>query len=861
MTPARKLKMFDLLVRMGYKEIEVGFPSASQTDFDFVRQLIEGDRIPDDVHDLGADPGPRGPDRAHRRSRWSGADRATIHLYNATAPLFRRVVFRVDKDECRDIAVRGTEMVMKYAEELPRRLTRLRLPVLPGDLHRHRAGRSPSTSARRSPTCGSPRPGREIILNLPATVEMSTPNVYADQIEWFGRQPDPPRAHARSACTRTTTAAPRSPRPSWRMMAGADRVEGCLFGHGERTGNVCLVTLGMNLFSQGIDPQIDFSDIDEIRRTVEYCTQLPVHPRHPYAGDLVYTAFSGSHQDAIKKGLEDLDRAGRRAGHPRRARCRGRRRTCPIDPHGRRPHLRGRHPGQQPVRQGRRGLHPQGRPQARPAAPRCRSSSAGSSSSTPTPRAARSRRRRSGRSSRAEYLDREAPLKLNSVHTSSAAGEKDALTVNVYVDGELQHPRRRPATARSRRSSTLNDCWPRPRRHGGPPTSGCSTTPSTRSPRAATPSPRRTSSARSATRSLWGVGLDANIVTASLKAVDQRRQPRLTDPPPARAGRRGLDCAPCWCRERIGQFFVEGDGGRDRLEYTEYGSGDAWVVLLHGQLMPRRMHQPLARALAAEGLHVVTLDLLGHGRSDRPADPLVYSMTAVRPSRSWRCSTTSAPTQAVIGGTSLGANVVARGRRASRPTGSGACSSRCRCSTTRWRPGSSPSRRCCSPPASCRSPSTRGPAADPAGARAGWCRSGSGSCSTPSTSAPTRWRRCCTAVLRPGRAVVAASGARSPAPALVVGHPRDPIHPAADAAMLADELPHATLRAGAAASSSGGSRPDRLDRAAVDFAHRLLEDAAPRRRTRDLAPAPRGAEWAGAPLPRRGDRAAHPQAG
>ena len=150
-------------------------------------------------------------------------------------------------------------------------------------------------------------------------------------------------------------------------MAGADRVEGCLFGHGERTGNVCLVTLGMNLFSQGVDPQIDFSDIDEIRRTVEYCTQLPVHPRHPYAGDLVYTAFSGSHQDAIKKGLEDLERRGRRAGTPVDADAVGG--AVPADrPEGRRPHLRGRHPGQQPVRQGRCGLRPQGRAQARPAA-------------------------------------------------------------------------------------------------------------------------------------------------------------------------------------------------------------------------------------------------------------------------------------------------------------------------------------------------------------------------------------------------------------------------------------------------------------------------------------------------------------
>ena len=232
-----------------------------------------------------------------------------------------------------------------------------------------------------------PDDGREIILNLPATVEMATPNVYADQIEWFSRQ------LTRRENT-TISLHPHNDRGTavaateLAMMAGADRVEGCLFGHGERTGNVCLVTLGMNLFSQGVDPQIDFSDIDEIRRTVEYCTQLPVHPRHPYAGDLVYTAFSGSHQDAIKKGLEDLERQAAEPGVPvARAALGG---AVPADrPEGRRPHLRGRDPGQQPVRQGRRRLRPQGRAQARPAAPRADRVQPGRSRSTPTPRAAR----------------------------------------------------------------------------------------------------------------------------------------------------------------------------------------------------------------------------------------------------------------------------------------------------------------------------------------------------------------------------------------------------------------------------------------------------------------------------------------
>ena len=259
-----------------------------------------------------------------------GVHHANIHLYNALAPLFRRVVFHASKDEIKDIAVRGTELVMKYAES-------------PGWTRPSSATSTPRRSSP-APSCRSrvevceavsdvwqPDDGREIILNLPATIEMATPNVYADQIEWFSRQ------LTRREFT-TISLHPHNDRGTavaateLAMMAGADRVEGCLFGHGERTGNVCLVTLGMNLFSQGIDPQIDFSDIDEIRRTVEYCTQLPVHPRHPYAGDLVYTAFSGSHQDAIKKGLEDLEhqaagRACRSAQLPWEAPY------LPIDPH------------------------------------------------------------------------------------------------------------------------------------------------------------------------------------------------------------------------------------------------------------------------------------------------------------------------------------------------------------------------------------------------------------------------------------------------------------------------------------------------------------------------------------------------
>jgi 2-isopropylmalate synthase len=312
MSPARKHKMFDLLVRMGYKEIEVGFPASGQTDFDFIRELIEGDRVPDDVRISVLT---QAREDLIERSVQSlvGARMATVHLYNATAPIFRRVVFRIDREECKALAVEGTRHVMKYAEAL---------------LHGTDFGYEYSPEIFMDTeldfaldVCAGvmdvwqPEPDREIILNLPCTVERSTPNVYADQIEWMSR--NLPRRD--SVCVSVHTHNDRGTAVAdaeLAVLAGADRIEGCLFGNGERTGNVCLVTLGLNLFSQGIDPMISFSDIDEIRRTVEYCNQLPVHPRHPYAGDLVYTAFSGSHQDAIKKGFEALEADAARAGIP-----------------------------------------------------------------------------------------------------------------------------------------------------------------------------------------------------------------------------------------------------------------------------------------------------------------------------------------------------------------------------------------------------------------------------------------------------------------------------------------------------------------------------------------------------------------
>jgi 2-isopropylmalate synthase len=312
MSPARKHTMFDLLVRMGYKEIEVGFPSASQTDFDFVRELIETDRIPDDVR-ISVLTQAREDLIERTVQSLRGASKASVHLYHAAAPLWRKVVFGIGREECKALAVEGTRHVMDYAEKYldgtdfgyeysPEIFMDTELDFAL-DL---------STAVM---DLWEPGPDREIIFNYPCTVERSTPNVYADQIEWMSRNL-PDRDYV---CVSVHTHNDRGTAVAdaeLAVLAGAQRIEGCLFGNGERTGNVCLVTLGMNLFSQGIDPMIDFSDIDEIRRTVEYCNQLPVHPRHPYAGDLVYTAFSGSHQDAIKKGFEALEAEAAAAGVP-----------------------------------------------------------------------------------------------------------------------------------------------------------------------------------------------------------------------------------------------------------------------------------------------------------------------------------------------------------------------------------------------------------------------------------------------------------------------------------------------------------------------------------------------------------------
>src|SRR5690348_12657113 len=312
MSPARKHKMFELLVRLGYKEIEVGFPASGQTDFDFIRELIEEDRIPDDVR-ISVLTQAREDLIERSVQSLAGARMATVHMYNATAPIFRRVVFRIDREECKALAVEGTRHVMKYAEQ-----------YLDGTDFGYEYSPEIFMDTELDfalDVCAGvmdvwqPGPGREIILNLPCTVERSTPNVYADQIEWMSRNL-PSRDHV---CLSVHTHNDRGTAVAdaeLAVLAGADRVEGCLFGNGERSGNVDLITLGLNLYSQGIDPEIDFSDIDEIRRTVEYCNRIGVHERHPYAGDLVYTSFSGSHQDAIKKGFDDLERRAAEAGRP-----------------------------------------------------------------------------------------------------------------------------------------------------------------------------------------------------------------------------------------------------------------------------------------------------------------------------------------------------------------------------------------------------------------------------------------------------------------------------------------------------------------------------------------------------------------
>ncbi len=520
MTPARKHTMFDLLVGMGYKEIEVGFPSASQTDYDFVRQLIEQGKIPEDVT-ISVLTQAREDLIERTVQSLVGTTRANVHLYNATAPLFRRVVFGVDRDECRTIAVRGTEMVMKYAEELLSAAgTEFGYQYSP-EIFTGTELEFAVDVCEAVSDVWQPGPDREIILNLPATVEMSTPNVYADQIEWFSRQLTR-REHSVVSLHPHNDRGTAVAATELAMMAGADRVEGCLFGHGERTGNVDLVTLGMNLFSQGIDPQVDFSDIDEVRRTVEYCTQLPVPPRHPYAGDLVYTAFSGSHQDAIKKGLEDLERQATAAGVPVNE-FPWEAPYLPIDPKdvGRsyeaviRVNSQSGKGGVAYILKAEHKLELPRRLQIEFS--RVVQRHTDDQGGEMSPEAIWG-------SFRSEYLDRESPLKLNSVHTSAAAGEKDALTVNVYVDGQMHALSGTGNGPIEAFVNAVNDLVATEQEAGNPVYAERGDV------RVLDYHEHAMSSGGDAIAAayvecavgdqvLWGVGLDPNIVTASLKAV------------------------------------------------------------------------------------------------------------------------------------------------------------------------------------------------------------------------------------------------------------------------------------------------------------------------------------------------------
>jgi 2-isopropylmalate synthase len=504
MSPGRKRRMFELLVRMGYKEIEVGFPSASQTDFDFVRQLIEEDLIPDDVVIQVLT---QARDALIERTFESirGAKQAIVHLYNSTSTLQRRVVFGLPREGITDIAVQGARLCQKLTETVPD--TDVFFEYSPESY----TGTELDFAVE---VCNAvnevwqPTPDRKTIVNLPATVEMATPNIYADSIEWMHRN----LANRDSVVLSlhphndrgTAVAAAELGR-----LAGADRIEGCLFGNGERTGNVCLVTLGLNLFSQGIDPQIDFSDIDEIRRTVEYCNQLPVHERHPYGGDLVYTAFSGSHQDAIKKGFDWMERdaaaAGVGVGDFRWAVP-----YLPIDPKdvGRSYEAVIRVNSQS----GKGGVAYVMRTEHHLDLPR--------RLQIEFSQAVQARTEANGGEVspaqmwevfEVEYLSATTPIALNSHHTSSVADAgDDELDVNVYVDGvkkQLSGIGNGPIAAFVNALHSV----------------GCDV-------RVLDYAEHALSSggdARAAAyvecaigeRILWGVGIDANIVTASLKAV------------------------------------------------------------------------------------------------------------------------------------------------------------------------------------------------------------------------------------------------------------------------------------------------------------------------------------------------------
>ncbi len=516
MTPARKRTMFDLLVRLGFKEIEVGFPSASQTDFDFVRELVEQDLVPADVTiQVLTQARAELIERTYESIR--GARNAVVHLYNSTSTLQRRVVFGMDKDGIKAMAVDAAKLCRKLADTLPG--TDVRFEYSPESY----TGTELEYALEVCDAVNDvwqPGPDRKTIVNLPATVEMATPNVYADSIEWMSRR----LAYRESVILSLHPHNDRGTAVAAAEMgylAGADRIEGTLFGNGERTGNVDLVTLGLNLFSQGVDPQIDFADIDEIRRTVEYCNQLPVHERHPYGGDLVYTAFSGSHQDAIKKGFEamaaDAEASGRTVDELTWAVP-----YLPIDPKdvGRsyeaviRVNSQSGKGGVAYIMKSEHSLELPRRLQIEfSQVIQARTDNEGGEVSP----------EQMWEAFAAEYLELARPLQLNAVHTSSAAGEQDVLHVGLYVDGgrtELDGRGNGPIAAFVDALGSIGhevrvlDYHEHALSAGG--------------------------DARAAAylecavgdRVLWGVGIDPNIVTASLKAVVSAVNRAATRPHP-----------------------------------------------------------------------------------------------------------------------------------------------------------------------------------------------------------------------------------------------------------------------------------------------------------------------------------------
>jgi len=503
MSPARKRRMFELLVRMGYKEIEVGFPAASQTDFDFVRHLIEADLVPDDVV-IQVLTQARDTQIERTFESIKGAKQAVVHLYNSTSTLQRRVVFGLPREGIVDIAVQGAKLCQKLTETVPG--TDVYFEYSPESY----TGTELDFAVQVCDAVNDvwrPSPDRKTIVNLPATVEMATPNVYADSIEWMHRN----LAHRDSV---VLSLHPHNDRGTavaaaeLGFMAGADRIEGCLFGNGERTGNVCLVTLGMNLFSQGIDPQVDFADIDDIRRTVEYCNQIPVHERHPYGGDLVFTAFSGSHQDAINKGFDAMARDAAATGRPV-GDLEWAVPYLPIDPRdvGRsyeaviRVNSQSGKGGVAYIMKTEHALELPRRLQIEFSQVIQARTDADGGEVSPA---------QMWEAFETEYLARRTPLALDAHHTSSAEGVDDELTVAVQVRGERTELRGHgngPIAAFVDALGSIGfevrvlDYAEHALSSGG--------------------------DARAAAylecavgeRILWGVGVDANIVTASLKAV------------------------------------------------------------------------------------------------------------------------------------------------------------------------------------------------------------------------------------------------------------------------------------------------------------------------------------------------------